>query len=143
MEENLNEYDKYSMVTKFKILILKYGVKFKPLNLFNDYPQIMSYKTKKRVLKVRYTMQRIYNKVEKNSTVIIDRPKSETSLRTIPLSTKLYNILQPLKKQYSKNSFFLTGSTEKFVEPRSYQRMFDKCMKDCKISDLHFHRASS
>ena len=96
----------------------------------------------KRVLKVRYTMQRIYNKVEKNSTVIIDRPKSETSLRTIPLSTKLYNILQPLKKQYSKNSFFLTGSTEKFVEPRSYQRMFDKCMKDCKISDLHFHRTS-
>ena len=93
----------------------------------------------KRVLKVRYTMQRIYNKIEKHSTVVIDTPKSETSLRTIPISTKLYNILKPLKKYYSKNSFFLTGSADKFIEPRTYQRMFEKCMNDCKIRDLHFH----
>lgn len=97
----------------------------------------------KRVLKIRYTMQRIYNKIEKHSIVIIDTPKSETSVRTIPISTKLYNILKPLKKYYSKNSFFLTGSVEKFIEPRSYQRMFEKCMKDCKIKDLHFHRVTS
>ena len=94
----------------------------------------------KRVLKVRYTMQRIYNKIEKHSIVVIDTPKSESSVRTIPISTKLYNILKPLKKYYSNNSFFLTGLVEKFIEPRTYQRMFEKCMKDCKIKDLHFHR---
>ncbi|MBO6233067.1 MAG: site-specific integrase [Clostridia bacterium] len=94
----------------------------------------------RRVLKIRYTMQRIYNKIEKNSMIKIDIPKSETSVRTIPISTKLYNILKPLKKQYSSNCFFLTGSSNDFIEPRTYQRMFEKCMRDCKIKDLHFHR---
>lgn len=97
----------------------------------------------KRTLTIKYTMQRIYNKIEKHSIVVIDTPKSETSLRTIPISTKLYNILKPLKKCYSKNSFFLTGSTEKYLEPRTYQRFFERCMIDCKIKDLHFHRIAS
>ena len=93
----------------------------------------------KRILKVRFTMQRIYNKIEKNSIIKIDIPKSEKSIRTIPISTKLYNILKPLKKQYSKNSFFLTGLNTNYTEPRTYQRMFNKCMKECKIKDIHFH----
>ena len=93
----------------------------------------------KRVLQIKYTMQRIYNKIEKNSMIKIDIPKSEKSVRTIPISTKIYNILKPLKKQYAKNSFFLTGSSDTYLEPRTYQKMFEKCMKECKIKDLHFH----
>lgn len=95
----------------------------------------------RRVLKVKFTMQRIYNKIDKNSKITIDVPKSETSVRTIPISTKLYAILKPLKKQYSRNCYFLSGSEQKYIEPRTYQRMLKKCAKNCNIKDFHFHRA--
>ena len=94
----------------------------------------------KHYIKVQKTMQRIYNKNAKKSEVIIDIPKTQKSIRTIPISTKLYNILKPLKKNFSKNCYFLTGSEYSYIEPRNYQYMFKKCLKKCKINDFHFHQ---
>lgn len=94
----------------------------------------------RRSIKVTKTIQRVYNKEDKNSMVIIDVPKSQTSIRTIPISTKLYNILKPLKKQYNKNCYFLTGQADSFVEPRVYQKFFKNCVDDCKIKNFHFHQ---
>ena len=93
----------------------------------------------KRCIKVKQTMQRVYNKIDKKSCIVIDAPKSDSSIRSIPLSTKVYNILKPLKKKYSKNSYFLSGSAYTYIEPRNYQKMFKECMKACKIKNCHFH----
>ena len=54
----------------------------------------------KHCIKVKRTMQRIYNKNDKKSIVKEDIPKTQKSIRTIPISTKLYNILKPLKKNF-------------------------------------------
>ncbi len=94
----------------------------------------------KHCIKVKKTMQRIYNKDENKSIIKIDVPKSQTSVRTIPISTKLYEILKPLQKQYSKNSYFLTGSEFIYLEPRSYQRIFKKILDNCNINNFHFHQ---
>ena len=94
----------------------------------------------KHCIKVKKTMQRIYNKNTKRSTVIVDIPKTQKSIRTIPISTKLYNILKPLKKDFSNDCYFLTGSEKEYIEPRNYQYMFRKCLKDCKIEGFHFHQ---
>ena len=91
-------------------------------------------------IKVKRTMQRIYNKNDKKSIVKEDIPKTQKSIRTIPMSTKLYDILKPMKNNFSKNSYFLTGSEYNYIEPRNYQYMFKKCLKDCKIKDFHFHQ---
>ena len=91
-------------------------------------------------IRVKETMQRVYNKEENRSKVIIDVPKSQTSIRIIPISTKIYNILKPLKKQYSRNSYFLTGSIEEYIEPRNYQFMFKRCLDNCNIKEFHFHQ---
>lgn len=91
-------------------------------------------------IKVKKTMQRIYNKNDKKSIVKEDIPKTQKSVRTIPISTKLYNILKPLKKNFSKSCYFLTGSESNYIEPRNYQYMFKKCLKECKIRDFHFHQ---
>lgn len=91
-------------------------------------------------IKVKRTMQRIYNKDDKKSIVKEDIPKTQKSERTIPISTKLYDILKPMKNNFSKNSYFLTGSEYNYIEPRNYQYMFKKCLKDCKIKDFHFHQ---
>ena len=93
-------------------------------------------------IKVKQTMQRIYNKKDKKSVIRIDRPKSQNSVRTIPIPNKLYNILKPLKKQYAKNCYFLTGDPHTYVEPRNYQSMFAKSVKDCKIKEFHFKSLS-
>lgn len=91
-------------------------------------------------IKVKRTMQRIYNKDDKKSIVKEDIPKTQKSERTIPISTKLYDILKPMKNNFSKNSYFLTGSEYNYIEPRNYLYMFKKCLKDCKIKDFHFHQ---
>lgn len=70
-------------------------------------------------IKVKRTMQRIYNKDDKKSIVKEDIPKTQKSERTIPISTKLYDILKPMKKNFSKNSYFLTGSEYNYIEPRN------------------------
>lgn len=62
MKEDINKYDLYSNVTKWKILLLKYGVNFKPLNLFNNYPNINEYKTKSRKLNVVTNNFEVYDK---------------------------------------------------------------------------------
>ena len=71
---------------------------------------------------MRKTLQRIYR--GNKSEVIIDCPKTRTSIRSIPMSDKLYKILQPIKNNDQKEDFFLTGSSEKFIEPRRYQYMY-------------------
>ena len=95
---------------------------------------------KNKYISVRQTMERVYDVESKKSKVIIDVPKSKYSIRKIPMSTKLYNILISQKDMYDKDSYFLTGSKIKFVEPRNYQYMFAKCLKECKLPHYHFHQ---
>ena len=51
-QEELKKYDKYSIVAKWKILLLKHGVFFNSKSMFNEFPNIDKYKTKSRVLNV-------------------------------------------------------------------------------------------
>lgn len=90
-----------------------------------------------RNIKVKKTLQRVY--MNKNSTkVIIDTPKSSKSIRQIPMSDKVYQILKEEKNGNDKDSFFLTGS-HKYIEPRRYQYTFSKMLKRLKIKDYNFH----
>ncbi len=93
----------------------------------------------KQILHITCTMQRIYNVQEKKTIISIDSPKTKTSLRDIPISSKMYNILIKLKKKYNDEDFFLTGKTDKFIEPRNYQNTFKKILKKCKIKSYNFH----
>lgn len=90
-----------------------------------------------KIIYVRKTLQRVYK--ENKSEVIIDSPKTRTSIRSIPMSDKLYKILQPIKNNYKKEDFFLTGSNEKFIEPRSYQYMYKFILKQSRIKSYKFH----
>lgn len=86
---------------------------------------------------MRKTLQRIYR--GNKSEVIIDSPKTRTSIRSIPMSDKLYKILQPIKNNDQKEDFFLTGSSEKFIEPRRYQYMYKFILKQSRIKPYKFH----
>ena len=94
----------------------------------------------KDTLSIDKTMQRIY-KDKNNTIIVIDTPKSKKSIRTIPISKKMHNILCDIKinNKIIGNEFFLTGENDKYIEPRSYQNMFKKCLKECDVKDYNFH----
>lgn len=92
-----------------------------------------------RRIHVEKTIERIYSKEENKTIVIIDTPKSITSVRTIPINSKLYNILKQIRGKSKKADFVLTGSSEHYVEPRNYQYHFKEILKRSKVKKYKFH----
>lgn len=88
---------------------------------------------------IEKTIERIYSKEKNKTIVIIDTPKSITSVRTIPINSKLYNILKQIRGKSKKTDFVLTGSSEHYVEPRNYQYHFKEILKRNKVKKYKFH----
>lgn len=90
-------------------------------------------------LHVHKTMQRIQilGLPEKKTKVIIQAPKSDCSIRTIPIPCEMLNIL--LSSQKSADAFLLTGLVHSYMEPRSMENHFKAVAKKCDISNVNFH----
>ena len=94
----------------------------------------------KRELQIKYTLQRIYDENQKNTKINLDTAKTKTSIRKIPISNKLYNILVKLKDKYDDKDYFLTGNSKKFIEPRNYLNIFKNYLKKVKLKKSYkFH----
>ena len=93
---------------------------------------------KKGILTINKTIQRIYVKdKEKNiSKVIITTPKTKNANREIPINKNFLEILKQLKS--SNDDYILTGNN-KFIEPRTYRKYFNKVLKITKIKHFNFH----
>lgn len=90
-------------------------------------------------IRVRKTLERLYDSKEK-TIIIIDTPKSQNSVRDIPMSRKLYSILSKMKNKYSEEDYFLTGKEDKFIEPGNYRAYFERILKKSKIKHKYkFH----
>jgi len=90
-------------------------------------------------LHIHATLQRVRNEDSEGTAktkVIISSPKSDSSVRTIPLPQdmcpNLANVCKP-------GTFFLTGDNEKFIEPRTMQNRFKAVLDECGIEDANFH----
>ena len=88
---------------------------------------------------VRKTMQRLHNLDENtaNKTVIeIGEPKSPSSLRKIPIPEEL---MFYLRAAYVEDAYVLSGSENKFVEPRTMENRFKSILKKCGVEKINFH----
>lgn len=90
-------------------------------------------------LYVHKTMQRIQvpSLSGKKTQVIIQAPKSDCSIRVIPIPCEMLNIL--LSSQKSADAFLLTGLVHSYMEPRSMENHFKTVAKKCDINDVSFH----
>lgn len=94
---------------------------------------------KEQKLHVARTMQRIQKPDTKGhkTQVVITPPKSDCSVRDIPIPNEIFQIF--LKMKSSENSFVLTGSENVFIEPRTMENHFDKIMRKCQIENATMH----
>ena len=92
-----------------------------------------------KVIYVRKTLQRVYTEKRKNTKIIIDTAKSSKSIRNIPISNKLYKVLKLLKEKYKSDDYFLTGKSNKYVEPRSLRRIYKRILIKTEIKEYTFH----
>ena len=84
-------------------------------------------------------MQRVQTStVSKSKTVVlIQSPKSECSIRKIPIPAEILQLLIPIKQP--DEAFLLTGMTHKFLEPRSLENRFKSIINECGIENTNFH----
>ena len=89
-------------------------------------------------LYVRRTLQRIHNYTGNGgkTKIVVTSPKSESSVRAIPLPDKLCSALA---LTWQPGAFFLTGDTEKFLEPRTMENHFKAVLETVGIIDANFH----
>ena len=103
------------------------ALKWKNIDLENKY------------IYVENTLQRVYNQQERKSNIIIDKPKSNCSIRSIPINQKMYEVLKNMKNKFNDDDYFLSGRNNKLVEPRNYQYTFKSILKKCKLKSYKFH----
>lgn len=93
----------------------------------------------KETIYINKTMQRLTDFKEYSHTktkIVIDAPKSQKSIREIPIPSFLLELLKEFKTY--ENTYVLTGTTE-YIEPRTYQNIFKRYLKECRIDDINFH----
>lgn len=90
------------------------------------------------VIRIRATMQRLPDQSDgdKKTKVMIDKPKSESSIRDIPINK---NLLEILRRFYKPGVFLLTGDKEKFVEPKTMENRFKRILKKCGLKPVGVH----
>ena len=91
------------------------------------------------------TFENIENKELQNynfNDFVIELMK-ELSTKTVrDILCILKSILCYANEEYDKykdDDFFLTGSNEKFIEPRNYQKYFKNALRKCRIKSYKFH----
>ena len=91
----------------------------------------------KRIITVRKTVQRIQCFGEKKRTkIVVTEPKSASSVREIPIPSRLIPMLMRCKS--SQEKYVISGSM-KPLEPRAMQYRFARILRNENLPSVHFH----
>lgn len=92
------------------------------------------------VIRVSKTIQRIYlfDNACRRTEVVIDTPKSKNSIREVPMTKELMQMIRPLKRVVNGSYFVLTNG-EHPVEPRTYRNYYKNLMIKLGMPPIKFH----
>lgn len=89
------------------------------------------------ILYVRSTVSRVKNPHSTGTILIIDSPKTDSSIRAIPFKTSLRDLLLQVKlKAVSK--YVISDKTD-FISPRTFEYRYHKIMNQLQLPDLNYH----
>ena len=93
---------------------------------------------KANVLTVRRTVSRIYCGIG-CTKIVVQTPKTKSSGREIPIPYDLAALLRKLRGSASPDTWFLSGSTERPVEPRCYRKSIRGYLRRAGVRRVHPH----
>lgn len=104
------------------------GLKWSDINLITE------------TICVNRTIERIYiiDEGKRHTELIISTPKTQNSVREIPMNRELLKLIRPFKKLMNDDFFVLTNEA-KPTEPRTYHNYYKQLLKQLEIPDLKFH----
>ena len=87
------------------------------------------------------SIERAVQRVRQNgkTQLIIQTPKSEKSVRVVPLPNDMMEYLKKAVSGLPKNAYVLTGRTDKPMEPRTYQYFFASVLRRCGLKKRCYH----
>lgn len=92
------------------------------------------------MLYVRRTVQRVASPTENSKTkILIDSPKSKSSIRAIPVPGFLIPIILSLVQEDPPDAFILSGSIKNPLEPRTFQYYFIQVLHMAGIERTKYH----
>lgn len=94
------------------------------------------------VLHVRHSVQRIPVSVEKKKTLLImGSPKSESSLRDIPIPSFISKVFEQKKNEEGvfENDFVFRGRKNGYRDPRTMQQRITSICSGMEIEGVHMH----
>lgn len=116
------------------IMSIKYGIRIGELCAL----QWEDIDRERNIIRINKTLQRIYNPYDMPHTkIIISSPKTYTSIRDIPLSSNMIELIN--KFNFRNSSDYILSNNEKYIEPRTYRRYFHEFLKKNDIVNLNFH----
>ena len=92
------------------------------------------------IIHVRHTVARVKKTemiYDSSTQLIIDKPKTKSSVRDIPITTKLHDIL---KKCYENAiSGYVVSGSKSFVSPRTFEYRFHRLLEKYNMPNINFH----
>ena len=90
-----------------------------------------------RVIHIRSTVARVKNIRDGGTHLIIDKPKTEASLRDVPIHSKLIPVIAEMKNRSS--SLYVISNTATFVSPRTYEYRYHRILDKCSLESYNYH----
>lgn len=92
----------------------------------------------RQIMHIRATVARVKSDgINRKSKLIIDRPKTKSSIRDIPIPSKLLSTLITMKK--CSASDYVISRDKSFVSPRTYEYRYHKILNECHIPSVNYH----
>lgn len=91
-------------------------------------------------LKIRRTLQRIQDRnvgATSKTKIIITEPKSQCSIRDIPLPAFIIDLAQ--RFEAAPKAYVLSGDKSRYIEPRTIQNKFKRYILEANVEDANFH----
>ena len=94
-----------------------------------------------KILFVRQTVSRIWSDEggKKCSTLIIGPPKTESSARSIPICSKLYEVIMSFPYRRKHGYILQNNNRNGFISPRTYEYRYKRIMEQCGLEPVNYH----
>lgn len=94
-----------------------------------------------KLIYVRQTVSRVWQTEngKKSSKLVVGLPKTEASLRCIPICSKLYGVLIAFPRQ-NRQGFVLTSqNSNSFTSPRTFEYRYKQILRAAKLELVNYH----